>query len=109
MAALAYTRAKPTGATVPLVAATSGGDTLPPNSSGALLVQNGDSASHTVTVAVPGNTRWGQAEPDITVTVAAGASALIGPLPSDLADPSDGLVHVTYSAVTAVKVAGVVL
>ena len=63
----------------------------------------------TVTVVVPGNTRYGQADPDVTITVPAGGTSLIGPLPRDLADPADGLVHITYSAVTSLTVAAVAI
>lgn len=60
-----------------------------------------------MTVVAPGNTRFGQAEPDIAIVVAAGAFALIGPFDEQLEDPADGLVAVTYSAVTSVTVAAV--
>lgn len=107
MANLTFQNAKITGGAVALQAAASGGDTVAPNSRGAVLVNNGSGASITVTVAVPGNTRYAQPEPDVAVAVAAGAYKLIGPFPSDLADPSDGLVHLTYSSATSVEVAAV--
>lgn len=107
MANLSFQSAKITGGGVTLAPATAGGDTLAPNIRGALLVQNGSGASVTVTVVVPGNTKYGQANPDVAVAVAAGGYELIGPLPSDLADPADGLVHVTYSAAASVNVAAV--
>ena len=107
MTNLSYQSAKIGGTPVTLAAATAGGDTVQPNSRGALLVQNGSGASVTVTVAVPGNTKYGQPEPDVAVTVAAGAYELIGPFPQDLGDPADGLVHVTYSAAASVNVAAV--
>lgn len=107
MATLAYQKARVTGTAVSLAAAAGGGDLIPPNPNGALMVRNGDASAKTVTVAVPGNTKFGQADPDVAVVVAAGATALIGPLDQDLADPTDGMVHVTYSAVTSVTVAAV--
>lgn len=107
MAKLTYQSSKVTGGAVALAAASAGGDTLAPNGSGALLVQNGSGAAITVTVAVPGNTKYGQAEPDVAVAVPAGEYQLIGPLPADLADPADGLVHVTYSAAAGVNVGAV--
>jgi hypothetical protein len=107
MAELAYKSAAIAGAVATPAAASGGGDTVRPNENGAVLVTNGDASAKTVTIAVPGNTKYGQADPDVAVVVAAGTSRLIGPLPRDLADPSDGLVHITYSAVTAVTVVAV--
>jgi hypothetical protein len=86
-----------------------------------LLVLNGDSASHTVTVRATGNgvTAAGAAQVnpapystvftqstlgDLVVTVGAGAYALIGPLTSDRFAQSDGSLSVDYSASTSVKV-----
>ena len=107
MATLAYQSAKIAGTALTFAAATSGGDKVPPDAEGILLVVNGSGSSITVTVAVPGKTRFGQDEPDVAVAVAAGKTAAIGPLPQALADSSDGLVHITYSAVTTVTVAAV--
>lgn len=107
MAALAYQRAKIAGQAITYAAASAGGDTVPPSTSGALLVKNGGGSSINVTVAVPGDTKYGLANPDVVVAVAAGAEAAIGPFPSDLADSSDGLVHLTYSSTTSVTVAAV--
>lgn len=106
MADLAYQNSKTTGQEVVFAAAAGGGDTVPVNEHGALLVLNGDATSKTVTVVVPG-TKYGQARADIPVVVEAGDYALIGPFPTDLADPTDGKVHITYSAVTAVEVAAI--
>jgi hypothetical protein len=107
MAELTYQQADIDGVTVAMAAASGGGDTVRANDRGALLVTNGDASSKTVTIAVPGNTRFGQAEPDVAITVAAGATKLIGPFPRALVDPTDGFVHVSYSAVTSVTVAAV--
>jgi hypothetical protein len=109
MATLTYQQATATGATVTMAAASAGGDKVRPNPNGAVLVRNADASPHTVTVAVPGNTKYGQADPDITVTVAAGAFKLIGPLPQDLASSVDGLVALTYDGVTSVTVAAVAI
>lgn len=108
-ATLQYQSSKILGTAVTMAAATAGGDTVAPNDSGALLIKNGDSSAHNVTIAVPGNTKYGQPTPDVVVSVAAGATELIGPFPSDLADPSDGLVHISYAAVTSVTVAAITL
>lgn len=77
-------------------------DTLDPDDDGILIVRNASGVSTTVTVAVPGNTRYGLAQPDVAVVVAAGAARAVGPFPSDLADPADGLVHITTSPTASV-------
>lgn len=105
MALLSVQRAAIGGQTITYAAASAGGDTFKSDDRAMLLVKNGDTSSHTATVAVPGNTKFGQAEPDVAVTVAAGAEKAVGPFPVDLSDPADGLVHVTYDAVTSVTVA----
>lgn len=108
MANLAYQQAKVAGTALAFAAASAGGDAVPAADDGILLVNNASGAAVTVTVVVPGNTQWGQAQPDIAVPVAAGSIAAIGPLPFDLADrTTDGLVHVTYSATASVTVAAV--
>lgn len=107
MATLGYQQVAIGGLAPTLAAATSGGDAIAPNDRGALMVKNGGGSPINVTVAVPGNTKYGLANPDPVVAVAAGATALIGPFPSDLADPTTGLVAITYSGVTTVTVGGV--
>lgn len=108
MANLTSQQAQVTGTTVTMSAASAGGDTIGVAPNGALLVRNGDAAAVTVTVVVPG-TQYGQARPDITKVVPAGAIALFGPLPADLADPTTRLVNVSYSAVTNVTVASITI
>lgn len=105
MATLTYQQAKVSGTAVNLVAADAAGDKVVPGS-GALMVRNASAGSISVTLDVPGNTKYGLANPDLVVAVAAGATTLIGPLPGDLAG-SDGLVAFTYSAVASVTVAAV--
>lgn len=86
--------------------ASSGGDKVRPGKGVFLHVVNaGESASATVTVATPG-TVGGLAVADREVTVAASGSQMI-PLPADLyADPDDsGLAAVTYSSATDLTVA----
>ena len=104
MATLAYSRIQIAGTLKATTAASAGGDKVAPNDHGFLEVNNGGGSSITVTVAVPGNTKYGQAAPDVAVAIAAGANKRIGPFPVDLADPSDGLVAITYSGVTSVTV-----
>lgn len=107
MATLTYQRTKITGQVVTFAAASGGGDLVPVNPDGFLLVRNNDATSKTVTIATPGNTRHGQADPDVPVAIAAGAMAMIGPFDATLRDPNDGLVHISYSATTSVTVAAV--
>lgn len=107
MATLAYVQVGIAGTNPGLAAATGGGDKVPVNDRGFLMVVNGGGGSINVTVAVPGNTKYGEANPDKVIAVAAGATKLIGPFPADLADPSDGLVAISYSGVSSVTVAAV--
>lgn len=108
MATLTYGQTSNSVVFVPsLSAAAGGGDSIAPNDRGALMVKNGSGASITVTMIVPGNTKYGLAQPDPTYVVVAGATAMIGPLPSDLANPATGLVDFTYSGVTSLTVGGV--
>lgn len=85
------------------VAAAGGGDKVPVGSK--LYVRNGSGVSITVTVTVPGNTKYGVANPAFTKAVAAGATTQFGPFPADLGAVSDQLVGIAYSAVTTVTVA----
>jgi hypothetical protein len=105
MALLTYQPIKTTGMTPAFAAATAAGDTVPPDNGGLLYFKNGGTAATTVTIATPGNTKYGAAIPDVAVSVAAGAEAVIGPLPFDLGDFGDGLVHITYSSATSLTVA----
>lgn len=104
MAQLSHQQIQVTGTEATYAAASGGGDTVEPGEDVFLHVKNGDASDKTVTVAVPG-TEYGQNRPDIAVVVTAGEQRFIGPLPRDLADSSDDLVHITYSATTSVTVA----
>jgi hypothetical protein len=107
MALLARQTAKVTGTVITFASASGGGDTVAPDPFGVLHVRNASGGTLTVTVVVPGNTQFGQAQPDVAVAVAAGASVAIGPLSPDLADPATGLINITYSGVTSLTVAAV--
>lgn len=108
MATIPYQQAAIAGANPTFVAASVGGDKVAPNDRGALHVRNSSGASINVTVAVPGNTRFGPAAPDVVIAVPAAADRLIGPFPFELADQAtDNLVAITYSAVTTVTVAAI--
>jgi len=91
--------------------AAGGGDTIRVGDRVFLYIHNSDASSKTVTVDVPGNTSYGAAKPDLSVTVAAGAYTLCGPIDSDFLQPgtSPGVANITYSAVTNLKVAAVSL
>lgn len=106
MATLSYEQSKAVGEELTMAAASAGGDKVAPNPRGAVLVRNGDASSKTVTVDVPGNDKYGSARPNIAFAVPAGAIASLGPFPADLAG-DDGLVALTYSAVTNVFVGAV--
>jgi hypothetical protein len=84
-------------------ATASGGDKAPTGSGVVLLVKNGDSAAHTVTLAVP-ETVDGLAVTSRAVPVPAGDTGFI-PLLDLYRSPSDGLATFTYDAVTSVTVA----
>ncbi len=106
MATLNYQNAKPGGTAITFSAASGGGDKVKPNDRGGLVVRNGSGGSINVTLVVPGNTKYAQAEPDVVIAVADGAQTVIGPLPSDLKG-GDGLVAFTYSGTSSVTVAAV--
>lgn len=103
MATLAHQAPSLYGTTVTYAAADVAGDDLGHTRAGVLRVKNGSAGAITVTVVTPGNTKYGQADPDIPVAVAAGTEVAIGPFPDELA--VDGVVSVTYSAVASVTVA----
>lgn len=98
MAEIPHTQARIGGVVLTPTAATAGPDTVKPSDRVALLVHNRSAGAVTITVTVPGNTKWGQPEPDVTsVSIPASGFATIGPLPRDLADSTDGLIDVTAS------------
>jgi hypothetical protein len=104
MAALATQVPPLAGLAINFVAAASGGDTSLTGAGVVLLVKNGDSGAHTVTLATPG-TVDGLAIADRTVSVAAGAMEAI-PVTSAYRDPSTGRAAITYpDGVTSVDVA----
>lgn len=86
-------------------AASAGGDNLPPLGGGMFVVKNGGASPITVTIATPGNTEFGIAQPDITVSVPNAGERWIGPLVVGLTDPTSQMINVTYSGVTSVTCA----
>ena len=105
MAAIAYQNAKAVGTALTFGACAGGGDTAKATDRGVLIFKNGDGTSTTVTMVVPGSDKYEQARPDVAISVAAGAEVAVGPLPSDLADPTTGNISFTYSKVTSLTVA----
>lgn len=103
MALLTYQQPTLAGTTVTYTAAAGGGDTLGYTPTGVLRVKNGGGSPITVTVVTPGNTKYGQADPDIPVTVTNATEKAIGPFPPELA--VDGVISISYSGVTTVTVA----
>lgn len=84
-------------------AATVSGDAFTLQGNELLFVKNGDSGSHTVTivsVAAPGRTV--NVGDDIVRSVAAGKIAVLGPFSAAKFRDSNGLVQITYDAVTSV-------
>lgn len=82
-------------------AASAGGDKVPPGS--LLEVVNGDASDKTVTLVTPG-TAYGQPIGDQAVVVTAGERRHIL-IPNEGFTGSDGLVSLTWSAVTSVTFA----
>jgi hypothetical protein len=91
-----------------LQAATGGGDTMAPGPSNYLIVANGDSSPHTVTVTRVTPCSDGDSSPlhDIVVVVVNGTTRWIA-VDARYGRTSDGLAAVTYSAATAVTVGAV--
>lgn len=99
MANIPHQQAQIGGTVLSATAATAGPDTVEHDERVVLIVQNNDASAVTVDVTVPGNTRWGEPQPDVTsVSIPAGDIAAIGPFPRELADPADGLVDVTATS-----------
>lgn len=104
MALLTTRQVAVAGSTPAPVAAAGGGDTLQPGDRTFLRVINGGGGAITATVDSVTPCNYGS-DHDLVVSVPAGATRDIGPLPaSRFARTSDGLVAVTYSGVTSVTV-----
>lgn len=86
--------------------AASGGDEFPWSTRAVLYVKNGDSASHTVTVASQiSSSPQGLTSDDLSVDVPAGEDRVIGPFSERAWADSDGNVQVSYDDTTSVEVA----
>lgn len=85
-----------------MAAATALGDTIRAGANQVLIVTNGDASAKTVTLVRPG-AEFGQNNPDVAKVIPAGETWYFL-VPPEFADPADGLVDITYSAVTSVTV-----
>jgi len=91
--------------TTPAYGAVASSDTIIPDDRSFLIVKNASGSADTCTVVIPG-TEYGQARPDVAVTVpATNGERWIGPFTADMADPATGLVTVTHSQTTSVTCA----
>ncbi len=77
------------------------GDKITPDDNLFLIITNADSSPMTVTVAVPGNNSYGEANPDPVRTIANATTKAVKLL-REWADPSDGLIALTWSSTTSV-------
>lgn len=93
-----------TGIAPTFVAASVGGDTFRNTGSNFLHVKNGGASPVTVTIDSVEKCSHGF-DHDLTVTVAAGADKIVGPLQVKRFNNESGQVSVTYSGVTTVTVA----
>lgn len=103
MAILTPTAVSRAGNPLTSTAASAGGDSFPNTGKEFLVIKNGGAAAITVTLDIQ-QTVDGQAVTDKTVSVAAGATVLIGPFPTGIYNDANGRVNITYSSVTNVTV-----
>lgn len=96
--------------TTPSYVAASASDTLKHTTDNSfLIVRNAGGSPDTVVVVIPGS-KYGQATPDVSVTVpATTGERWIGPFKSDMVDPTSKVITVTHSFTTSVTVALVTL
>lgn len=98
----------PAGLDVAFTAASAGGDTLQPGDNTFLHVKTGATGPTTVTIDSVAVCNMG-VDHNLVVVVAANDDVQIGPLPAQrFAQPTTGLVNVTYSQVATVTVAAVI-
>lgn len=87
-------------------AAASGGDQWANGGRDMIHVKNGDTASHTVTVASQlSSFPQGASKSDVAVSVPAGEERFIGPFAKGAFNDSAGNTQITYDAVTSVTIA----
>lgn len=86
---------------VPTIRTAASGDKITPDNNLFIRVTNGAGTDVDLTIAVPGNTSYGEANPDKVITITAGATAPIRLYPT-YADPSDGLIALSWESTTSV-------
>lgn len=77
------------------------GDKINPDQNLMLIVSNGSGGSINLTITVPGNNAYSQANPDPVIAIGAGVTKAILLL-RDWADPTDGTIALSWSATTTV-------
>lgn len=84
-------------------------DTIVPDERVILIYRNTDAATRTISVVTPTKLdQFGQALPDVTVTIAATTGEeVIGPIDQSFTDPATGLATITVSATAGMTVAAV--
>lgn len=85
-------------------AVSAGGDKFSPGDHTFVHVKNGSAAAVTVTIVTP-VVESGFAVADLSLAVAAGGDAFIGPLPAWLFRDTDGYGSISYSAAASVTAA----
>lgn len=109
MATLATQQVTLTGLNVTMSSAAGGGDKLRPHPNAFLIVRNAGAGSINVTVDRVRLSNTGE-DDNLVVAVGVNETKHIGPLPAEwFAAASDGLVAVTYSGVSSVTVASVIV
>lgn len=103
MAAIPVVTPSINGAVHGPTSATAGPDTIAPAGRPVILyVNNGNASAITLLIVIPGLTKYGLAQPDITsVSITAGAHGTFL-LPADIADPTTGLISITSSLTPSV-------
>lgn len=105
MAAIATQFIATTGL-APSYSAVSASDTITPGNSVFIHVKNAGGSPDTVTITAVGNTGYGVAKPNLTVSVpATTGDRMIGPIKAEHFANSSGVVTVTHSFTTSVTCA----
>jgi hypothetical protein len=86
------------------VSAAGGGDVFPNTGSEVVVIKNGSGSPITLTVVTPA-TVDGLAVADLTASIGAGETRMVGPFPTAVYSDGSGNVSLTYSAVTTVTLA----
>lgn len=104
MATLATQQIAQAGIVPTYAAAAGGGDKFTPGDNVFLHVKNGHSSPQTVTVDSKVASNYGT-DVNLAVAVTNASEAMIGPLPAQRFQGSDGLGDLSYSGVTALTIA----